>query len=232
MTAVIVDADDINREHQLARRHANDAIKHAIRCGELLIQKKAELPHGTFTSWIVANCKFKQATANNYMRAAQNPNALGNSIRHLFPSGRPGAAAAIAATKVAEPDYLKQAADMMGVPLEMARRAQTILHRDPVLADKITAGSITLDDAEKIIEDKEAEVPEEKQVEVPEEVEEVPTSNLEAFQSWQRARTTGVTGADRVADLDRVKSIITEYANSYGWGAAQMDLVEWIEGQA
>lgn len=81
---------EINEAHRLARCDAESAVKHATRCGELLLKQKRALPHGEFMRWIGTNCEFSQATANNYMRAAQNPNALGNSIRHLFPSGQIG----------------------------------------------------------------------------------------------------------------------------------------------
>jgi hypothetical protein len=81
-------ASDINEAHRLARQSADSAVQHAIRCGELLIEQKARLKHGEFGEWIAAHCKFSQATANNYMKAAQNPTALGNSLRSLFPSGR------------------------------------------------------------------------------------------------------------------------------------------------
>ncbi len=79
----------INEEHRLACSCAATAMQHAIRCGELLTAKKACVQHGEFGAWIAKNCEFSQATANNYMRAAKNPNALGNSIRHLYASGRP-----------------------------------------------------------------------------------------------------------------------------------------------
>jgi hypothetical protein len=79
----------ITEEHRLARQSAVDAVKHAVACGELLIKLKSNLKHGEFGKWISDNCEFSQATANNYMKAAKSPNALGTSIRHLFPSGRP-----------------------------------------------------------------------------------------------------------------------------------------------
>jgi len=82
-------AAGVNREHCLAQRAAEGAIAHAIRCGELLAEVKASLPHGAFGAWIRTNCEFSAATAGNYMRAARNPRALGKSLRHLFPSGRP-----------------------------------------------------------------------------------------------------------------------------------------------
>jgi Protein of unknown function (DUF3102) len=79
----------INEEHRLARSAASSAVQHAIHCGELLAEQKMKVGHGQFGYWIKIHCEFSQATANNYMRAAKNPNALGISIRHLFPSGRP-----------------------------------------------------------------------------------------------------------------------------------------------
>jgi hypothetical protein len=81
-------ASEINAEHQLAVESASGAIKHAIKCGELLTEQKSRLKHGEFGPWIAKHCKFSQATANNYMKAAQNPNAVGNSVRHLYESGR------------------------------------------------------------------------------------------------------------------------------------------------
>jgi hypothetical protein len=78
----------INNWHQLAVESVGNAVRYAIKCGELLLERKAKLGHGQFGKWIEANCKFSQATANNYMRAARNPNAVSNSIRHLYPSGR------------------------------------------------------------------------------------------------------------------------------------------------
>jgi hypothetical protein len=79
----------INEEHRLARSCAATAMQHAVRCGELLTAQKGLVERGEFGTWIAKNLQFSQATANNYMRAAKNPNALGNSIRHLYPSGRP-----------------------------------------------------------------------------------------------------------------------------------------------
>lgn len=82
-------AESINEAHRLAHASAENAKECAVRCGLLLIQKKKELPRGQFIPWIEAQCDFSVATANNYMKVARNPNALGNSIRHLFPSGQP-----------------------------------------------------------------------------------------------------------------------------------------------
>jgi hypothetical protein len=79
----------INEHHRLAEA---SYAEHAIECGKLLLRQKRRAGYGNFGKWIAANCQFSHATANNYMFAArlasQNPNALGKSIRHRFPSGR------------------------------------------------------------------------------------------------------------------------------------------------
>ena len=41
-------ADEINRLHHLATKSANEAMEQAKSIGLLLIQKKAELPHGEY----------------------------------------------------------------------------------------------------------------------------------------------------------------------------------------
>jgi Protein of unknown function (DUF3102) len=61
----------INHEHMLATEAAEDAITHAIRCGELLIQQKHRSRHGTFQAWVRDHCEFSHDTANAYMRAAR-----------------------------------------------------------------------------------------------------------------------------------------------------------------
>ena len=79
-------AGAINAEHALAQE---EFLKHAIRCGELLLEQKQRVAYGTFGKWIEANCEFSVSTANNYMKVAKNPSALGKSgaIRRLYPSG-------------------------------------------------------------------------------------------------------------------------------------------------
>jgi hypothetical protein len=92
-------AQEINEAHRLARASAETAVQHAVRCGQLLIQQRKAMKYGEFTPWVKQNCEFSQATANNYMKAAKNPNALGISLRGLFPSGRPEYKASIKTAK-------------------------------------------------------------------------------------------------------------------------------------
>jgi hypothetical protein len=84
-------ADNINEAHRLARSCAETAIKHAIRCGQLLLEKQKEVD--SLQSWIEEHGSFGYSTAKLYMRAARQ-NAAGvafDSLRGLFPSGRPPA---------------------------------------------------------------------------------------------------------------------------------------------
>ena len=88
----ITTVNDINEAHRLARQHAESAVQYAIRCGELLAAKKAELPHGEFGKWVEANCEFSYSSARAYMQAAakQNDSTLAfSSLREALAHGRP-----------------------------------------------------------------------------------------------------------------------------------------------
>lgn len=69
-------ADAINLEHKAAIEHAQHAVEHALKCGRLLIQAKGQLPHGEFLSWLSEHCHVKQRQARNYMRVADNWQAI------------------------------------------------------------------------------------------------------------------------------------------------------------
>ncbi len=84
---ITVDAEAINEAHNMARSNAESAIQYAIRCGELLAAKKAELRHGEFGAWVQAHCEFSYALARKYMQACrnQNDNALAfSSLREAI----------------------------------------------------------------------------------------------------------------------------------------------------
>jgi hypothetical protein len=51
-------------------------MAHALECGRLLLQVKDQLPHGHFMRWVRANTDVEQRTANNWMKLAQNSNAV------------------------------------------------------------------------------------------------------------------------------------------------------------
>ncbi len=69
-TALTTIAADITNEHKAAQRCASQAVAHAIRAGELLIEAKAALSHGEFGPWLAANVTFSDRTARGYMRLA------------------------------------------------------------------------------------------------------------------------------------------------------------------
>jgi hypothetical protein len=62
---------EINREHALAQQNANIAIEHGKRAGELLLQVKESLPHGSFGAWLSENVAVSDRQAQRYMRHAK-----------------------------------------------------------------------------------------------------------------------------------------------------------------
>jgi hypothetical protein len=90
MTDVTAAAQEINREHALARSCAESAVQHAIRCGQLLQSQKAFVGHGAFMPWVAAHCNFQYSTASRYMKAAaQSSTGVEiSTLSKIFPSGR------------------------------------------------------------------------------------------------------------------------------------------------
>ena len=77
-------AHAIETEHRAALAGFRATIDHAIRCGELLLQAKAGLPHGQWLPWINENLNLKPRQCQNYMRVAENREALNaNLAAHL-----------------------------------------------------------------------------------------------------------------------------------------------------
>lgn len=64
-------AQQIRVEHKAAQDHADQAIHHAKRAGDLLLKVKAELAHGEFLPWVDANLEVSRRQAQRYMGAAQ-----------------------------------------------------------------------------------------------------------------------------------------------------------------
>lgn len=87
--AVVATAKQINEQHRLAIQSAENAIEHAILCGQMLVEKKASLAHGELQPWIEKNCEFAYSTAARYMKAAQSSKAVNlSALSHIFPSGK------------------------------------------------------------------------------------------------------------------------------------------------
>jgi len=65
-------AAQINAEHESAFGKAREALEHARRAGELLLQVKAEVGHGGFQVWIAEHCDFTARQAQRYMTVSEN----------------------------------------------------------------------------------------------------------------------------------------------------------------
>lgn len=80
-------AAEINRLHELAGQHAAQAVEHAKRAGALLLQVKAQLPHGEFLPWVRANVNVTPRQAQRYIAAAQGkqpaPKLKSDTMSHL-----------------------------------------------------------------------------------------------------------------------------------------------------
>lgn len=111
-------ADEINRQHRLAKETASQAVDHALACGELLLQVKGELPYGSFETWVEANCDFAPRTARAYMKVAQNGNALPDypSLRQALGWSEAPKAARTDAPKAPAPALKAPAAEPPATP--------------------------------------------------------------------------------------------------------------------
>lgn len=67
---------EIQHHHREATAAAGVAIKHAIEAGRLLIEVKAQLPHGEFGDWVEGQCGFSYRAARRYMQAVDKWGAL------------------------------------------------------------------------------------------------------------------------------------------------------------
>jgi hypothetical protein len=63
-------AEAINTAHDLCERAVQDAVGHAKRTGELLLQAKGLVAHGQWLPWLEANCRVEVRQAQRYMRLA------------------------------------------------------------------------------------------------------------------------------------------------------------------
>jgi chromosome segregation ATPase len=69
--------EQINLEYQLANSKANEALRHAMTCGLLLLKVKASKPHGEWLPWLnseieAGSLKIKARQAQKYMQLASN----------------------------------------------------------------------------------------------------------------------------------------------------------------
>lgn len=76
MTDLVRTNDDlaraINTEHGQVETHKHNTIKHAIRCGELLLEMKQRVAHGNWLAWVEEHFEASERTARNYMEIAKS----------------------------------------------------------------------------------------------------------------------------------------------------------------
>lgn len=79
-------AADVRREHAAAEQAFASAVEHAICCGALLAEAKAQLPHGSWLPWLEANFPASVRTAQGYMRLAERAEDA-QALAHLGVAG-------------------------------------------------------------------------------------------------------------------------------------------------
>lgn len=77
MTTITVIAratvEQINAEHHACERAYDDAVAHAFRAGELLLEVKTQLRHGEFGPWLEDHFEGSDRVARKYMQLAGAP---------------------------------------------------------------------------------------------------------------------------------------------------------------
>jgi hypothetical protein len=75
-------SDRINAAHAASLAMANNALDHAMRCGDLLAEAKAVCGHGHWAEWVAKNCTFSLRTAQQYLRMSKNRPVIEASNAH------------------------------------------------------------------------------------------------------------------------------------------------------
>ena len=88
MNEIFVPTDSINEAHRLARASAETAVEHAIRCGQLLADRKEQILHGDWQAWVAENCEFSERQSRRYMQAAKRTLASVLSSDHKLDLSR------------------------------------------------------------------------------------------------------------------------------------------------
>jgi hypothetical protein len=119
-------ADEIGREVRQAERAWQDAVGHAIRAGELLIEARSQLEHGEWLPWLKANFPGSERSARNYVRLARNSGNVADfpTVRSALealvePKPRSGAAGRLDQAA----DYISEAEDCYRQAFEEFRKA-------------------------------------------------------------------------------------------------------------
>jgi hypothetical protein len=131
-------AEQIRAEHEACEESAESAVMHAIRAGELLTEAKAQVRHGKWLPWLVANFEFTRQTASGYMRLAKHRAEM---------EGAPSISEAL--KELAEPRGDEQEKE----PTEAEREAELVARVAALpddLGDRVRVGGLAVDEAEAI----------------------------------------------------------------------------------
>src|SRR5437016_6783694 len=66
----------IRAEHEATALSLKRGVEHAIAAGELLLEAKAQVPHGKWLPWLAEHCAMSERAAQLYMRVAKHRTAL------------------------------------------------------------------------------------------------------------------------------------------------------------
>jgi hypothetical protein len=80
--ALPVLAARIKAEHNAVSTALTDSLRHAIACGEALIEAKALVAHGGWLPWLSEHCQLSERSCQLYMRVAKNRAEIENEIRN------------------------------------------------------------------------------------------------------------------------------------------------------
>lgn len=97
-------AEQINAEHRACCAAVTKSLEHAVRCGELLLQAKAAVPHGGWQPWLKQHFPASNRTARQYMRLANHRDEIEAKRHGSAVLGIDEAVKLIAATREAPAD--------------------------------------------------------------------------------------------------------------------------------
>src|ERR1700730_11575687 len=75
-------AERIKMEQEAPAGALKRSVEHAIAAGDLLIEAKAQVPHGYWLPWLEANCAMSERTAQLYIRIAKSRATIEAQIRN------------------------------------------------------------------------------------------------------------------------------------------------------
>lgn len=70
----------IRTEHEATKAALNSAVVHAMAAGDLLIEAKAQVPHGQWLPWFNKHCTMSERSSQLYMKLAKNRETIENAM--------------------------------------------------------------------------------------------------------------------------------------------------------